>query len=88
MIIIKTGVLEEAKFYGLTKAVEALEAIVKVRYHLCNSGDLYSPFSKQNEEYSSSSKITRAEFLKLIACTSSSTNLRCQVNHVTIPIVL
>jgi len=27
---LKAGVLEEAKFYGLTKAVEALEAIIKV----------------------------------------------------------
>lgn len=27
---LKIGVLEEAKFYGLTKAVEALEAIIEV----------------------------------------------------------
>lgn len=54
------GVLEEAKFFGISKAIDPLERLV------------------QTEELASSGHITRKEFLRMLAITSSSANLRCQ----------
>ena len=55
--------LEEAKFFGISKAIDPLERLV------------------QTEELASSGHITRKEFLRMLAITSSSANLRCQVRE-------
>lgn len=81
-----SGVLEEAKFFGISKAIEPLEGLVRVSKSLSpvllHPPALLSPLPPsptQGDELSASGHFTRKEFLHFLAVTSSSASLRCQV---------